>query len=228
MSNLIEESIQEKALVIKVSERFKSLKDLYSLPYELSKWESTRYLHRRLKNRASLKGDYEKICSLIGVGRHLEMLRTPAEDKFLKLFKSQWRIQLYPQVWIGNLCVDWFTPALGERVDRNRRRSRFKGVAIEIDGSVHNQTSKMKIDSFKEQSLTKLGIGLWRFSNEQVFKNEGLPSRLTLGSDYARLCSQDRKRLWSRIQLLTIIYHGTDELLMSYFPRLAGKDDDHV
>ncbi|WP_415062089.1 hypothetical protein [Bdellovibrio sp.] len=81
----------------------------------------------------------------------------------------------------------------------------------------------MKIDSFKEECLTKLGIGLWRYSNDQVFKNQGLPTKLQVDTQYLRQCSRERERLWSRVYLLTIIYHGNSELLERYFPSFLMK-----
>ncbi len=120
------------------------------------------------------------------------------------------------------------TPALAERLEREDGEGRFKGVAIEVDGAIHNVTSKMKIDSFKEKGLNDLKIGLWRFTNYHVFSKSGLPTKLSLGNAYVRLCSHDRKRLWSRIYLLTIIYHGGDDVLKAYFPRLISGEVSHA
>lgn len=218
MDNLVIEVTQEKNLLEKVNHRFTVLKGLYGSPNGLTKWGVTYFLHRRVKNRIHLKAEYESICRELKVGRQSEMSRTPAEDKFLSHFKKQWRIQLYPQVWVGNICLDWFTPALAEGRRSDLGRKRFKGLAIEIDGSIHNREQKMKIDSYKEECLTKVGIGLWRYSNEQVFKSHGLPSKMQVDTQYVRQCSRERERLWSRIYLLTLIYHAGAEVLDWHFP----------
>ena len=228
MINLSKEVIQEENLQERVNHRFRVLKEIYDLPEELTRWEAVRFLHRRAQSREQLKLDYRIICEKLRKKFPLEMSRTPAEDRFVEYFRKHWRIHLYPQTWIGNFCLDWFTPALAERLEREDGEGRFKGVAIEVDGAIHNVTSKMKIDSFKEQGLNDLKIGLWRFTNYHVFSKSGLPTKLSLGNAYVRLCSHDRKRLWSRIYLLTIIYHGDDDVLKTYFPRLFVGEVNHA
>ncbi len=161
---------------------------------------------------------YDEICKRLNQSRSAEFCRTPAENKFVERFKGNWKIQLYPQAWIGNLCVDLFTPALGRRRPDYRRGFLDKGIAIEIDGAIHNAELKMKKDEHKEKSLADLKIQLWRFTNEQVFRNVGLPTKHDLSEGFGRLSTQDRKRLWGKIQLMTVLYHESLDVVSRYFP----------
>lgn len=178
-------------------------------------------LHRKVKRKECLKKEYELICKNLNHVRFQEKQQTQAERCFIDRFKKEWRIQLYSQTWIGNLCLDFFTPAFGTLA--NRSQTKAKGVAFEIDGGVHNLEMKMKKDAFKMKSLSILNIVLWRFTNEQVYKGAQLPTRIEFSKYFRTLCSRERKRIWSRIYLLTVLYHGTIEVLSFYFPKLKPQ-----
>ncbi|WP_413570437.1 DUF559 domain-containing protein [Bdellovibrio sp. HCB117] len=217
MSNLMIEVKQEESARARYTRRMKQLKYEYGL-MKLNDWEALGRLYRRIKDRKGLSWQYEDLCTRLNRSRSAEFCRTPAEDKFIARFKGNWKIQLYPQAWIGNLCVDLFTPALGRRPPDYRRGFLEKGVAIEIDGAIHNSELKMKKDAHKEKSLSDLNIQLWRFTNEQVFRNVGLPKKHDLSEDFGRLSTQERKRLWGKIQLMTLLYHESLNVIARYFP----------
>lgn len=220
MSNLIIEVKQEESARARYARRMNKLKYEYGCS-NLGNWEAVGRLYRHIKDRESLSRYYEEVCKSLNQRRSAEFCRTPAEDKFIERFSRNWKIKLYPQAWIGNLCVDLFTPALGRRPSDYRRGFLEKGVAIEIDGAIHNAEWKMKKDAHKEKSLNDLKIQLWRFSNEQVFRNVGLPRKGDLAEDFGRLSTQERKRLWGKIQLMTLLYHGSADVIRRCFPNVA-------
>ncbi len=164
------------------------------------------HLLRKVKNRGELQAEYKSVCSKLDQQRLSERTVTPAEKLFLAQFRAIYRVQLMPQVWIGNFLLDYFTPAFGV-YKTGGRGFRLKGVAFEIDGPIHERQGKSQKDLYKEASLHDLGISVIRLTNEQVYSGSHFLTRSAFDAEYGRLCSRARQRLWSRIHLLTVIYH---------------------
>jgi hypothetical protein len=165
--------------------------------------------------------EYQAITKKLNEQRALERKITLAEAFFVQKFALEFRIKVYPQLWVGNLCLDFFIPAFGLRRGIGQRGFTLKGLAIEIDGPIHNNFVKAKKDEFKEKSLSDLGILLWRLPNEEVFRSQTLPSRELLERDLGRLCSRARADLWTKIHLITVLYHSSDETLRDLM-RVSG------
>lgn len=220
MINFYPEILHEKEVRMRCKKNIEILRRTYCID-QVNLAGTLSALHRRVKRRECLRKEYDLICKHLNHIRFPEKQQTQAEFRFVERFKREWKVELYPQAWIGNLCVDFFTPAFGSRSNK-LERSKDKGIAFEIDGYVHNLESKMKKDKFKMKSLADLRVSLWRFTNEQVYEGTTLPNRSEFDLYFRSLCSRERKRIWSRIYLLTILYHGTPDLLCLHFPKLKS------
>jgi very-short-patch-repair endonuclease len=174
---------------------------------------SMRKALRFVADRKALKAEYAAVTELLNRRHGLERQITPAEDSFFGQFSKAFRIKLYRQVWVGNLCLDFFIPALGLPKANGAKGFSLKGLAVEVDGQIHDTIMKSKKDEFKEKSLHDLGILVWRISNDQVFGEECIPSRAAFRHALKPLCSKARADLWSMIYLVTVLYHSSDEAL---------------
>lgn len=211
---------QEERLRKRYKDRLQFLKREYCISRASNASALVRCLHRRIRPREHLREDYRAICRALDCNRYFERTRTPAEEAFLRQFAFDWKIKLYPQTWIGNLCVDYFTPALGAFRSNYERGYSLKGIAFEIDGEIHNTEAKMKKDQFKEKSLMDLGLMVWRFSDQSVYQGKTIPNRASMLLKFGKLSDKERKRIWSRIHLATILYHGDFGMVSYYFPMM--------
>jgi hypothetical protein len=177
-------------------------------------------LLRRISDLGRLQTDYNSICELLNQWRPIEKSRTFAEKEFLERFMRRFKVKIDSQVWVGNLCLDFFTASWAVSKGLGIRGFRAKGIAFEIDGPIHEFTLKNKKDRFKEKVLEELRIVVWRISNRQVYRGENLPSRSTMNVEFRSPCSRSRKRLWSKIHLMTVLYHGSDDTVRSHFPKM--------
>ena len=146
MNTLIEEAKQEET----VRQNFKNRLTLFSTQYRIERTKSNSELVdkllRRIRNKEKLKSDYKQIISELNRKKPPECMSTPAEQKFFEKFKKLWKVKLYRQVWVGNIAVDFFTPAFGVLRKDQLRGYPFKGIGFEIDGPIHNLESKTKKD----------------------------------------------------------------------------------
>lgn len=179
-------------------------------------------IYRRASNKNDFKQSYDLICKELNRKYVNEIHRTPAEVRFADRMAKQTKLQFYPQTWIGNMNIDSFVPALGSPKPNQLRGYKLRGLGIEIDGSIHEREAKMKKDAFKMECLNDLGISLWRFTDEQVFSGRGILSATQIKREFRTLCSRARDRIWGRIHLLTILYHG--DLGMVRFPQRLRKN----
>lgn len=99
-------------------------------------------------------------------------------------------IQAEPQVWVGNVCLDFLLPKYN--------------LAIEVNGPIHYKEFKMSKDRRKLDVLSKLGIWLLPISNEDVSE-----------FDFALMATKLRRRANIRpfaktmyaIKLFTVLKH---------------------
>lgn len=223
MITLFDESRQEEKFRQNFKMRLRHLKYLYGIQDSKNNAHTIDRLLRKVRDRKRLAKEYQQITKSLDSIRRFEKITTAAEETFMQKFKHHWRVQLYPQTWIGNLCVDFFTPAFGVLRKDQIRGYPLKGIGFEIDGTIHDREDKAKKDVHKETALNDLGILLWRLKNYQVHKSENFP-RKTNWQDFGTLCSRARARLWSRIHLTTLLYHGTPSLIGSYFNKFQNYE----
>lgn len=117
------------------------------------------------------------------------IFRTNAEIKFSALLSKNTKLFIFHSFWIGSYCVDLFFPSLG--------------LAIEIDGEVHNREFKNKIDHSKIDRLAYLGIVLFSIENND-FNQETVKSFLIQISKLKKKDSRARQRMMRNIYLVTI------------------------
>lgn len=211
---------QEEKIRSRFNQRVLDLKAAHGIKGADTTADLVDKLHHRVHERNLLVHDYGLICSELNKVRSVETTRTPAEERFVERFKYEWKIKLYPQTWVGNLCLDYFTPALGAFNSDFVRGYALKGLAFEIDGKVHETEMKMKKDDHKTKSLMDLGLAVWRLTNEQVYQGKALPPRREIIQQFGKLCSRERARIWSRIYLMTILYHAPFGMVSYYFPKI--------
>lgn len=220
---ILEDEVQQekKARQLFVA-RIEHIKRELKLTKARTTTETLDAIYRRASNKRDFKHSYDLICKELNRKYANEISRTPAEVRFARRMATQTKLQFYPQTWIGNMNIDSFVPALGRPKPNHLRGYTFRGLGVEIDGSIHEREAKMKKDIFKMESLNDLGISLWRFTDEQVFTGRGIPSVSTIKKDFRALCSRARDRIWGRIYLLTILYHG--DFGMVRFPQRLRKN----
>lgn len=209
--------MQEETVRQVFKKRLTNLAMQYRIEKSDSNADTVDKLLRKIKNKQTLKDDYESIVKDLTHKKTPECISTPAEQKFFEKFKELWKVKLYRQVWVGNIAVDFFTPAFGVLRKQQQRGYPLKGIGFEIDGPIHNLESKAKKDLHKEKSLNDLGILVWRFTNDNVYAGINILCREKVLQEFGILCSRARARLWQRIYLTTILYHGSVETLQMYF-----------
>ena len=117
-------------------------------------------------------------------------------------------------------CIDVFVPNIcASALPQFSNQRTMKGLALEIDGPIHDNQLKMKKDISKYQLLHQLGIGVVVIENRESRERTVLKLIEGLRST-PKLDSRARKRLWVRIYLNTILYHCDDQTL----ERLWGKE----
>ena len=182
-----------------------------------------RYDYEELVNRISdidLRWHYENLIKKLNL-RSNESERTFSERKFRMQINHFCKKRVMQSVWIGMQCIDFFIPNIRSSTNL---KSTMRGLAIEIDGDVHNYESKMRKDEIKGNALAMLGIGHtsvpnWDVSHPAVRKFLG-----SLNSSRG-LDSRERRRLWRRIYLITLAMHLSKTEFFSIFTKQVASDE---
>jgi hypothetical protein len=213
----------EKRIRRRFNRRIQTLKCNCRVKPDMSPGELISRLYRRVRNKELMATDYDTICAALRRDHVWECVSTSAEREMINRFKQEWKTWLYPQTWIGNFCVDIFVPALGAFKPGMQRGYILKGLVFEIDGGIHQSEQKMKKDLFKEKSLSDIGIQVWRLTDMQVYDGD-IPARKSIKQCFGVVCSRERLRIWGRIHLITILHHGSTEMIGKYFPKFEEKE----
>ncbi len=155
---------------------------------------------------------YEKICKRLDSSG--QRIRTQEEQRIARELRKNSQIDIKSSVWIGGICVDLFFPGLGARKHRAGTRA-MRGLAIEINGGVHNHPVKMKKDEYRSKVLDRLHIGLTVIENYD-FSSTVCSILDRIGHGFI-LDHRARKRIWKRIFAETLAVHATEEELTSVF-----------
>lgn len=154
---------------------------------------------RHLKNGLSslddlnyevLRCEYQEIVTLLQIEHPDYLMRTRSEIIFGDLLRKYTNLKIHNTFWIGSYCYDYFIPALG--------------LAIEIDGKVHDREFKGVRDQEKIKQAGLIGIKIYSVENAD-FSEATVKSLLAQISKIKRLDSRGRKRLNRNIFLLTIL-----------------------
>jgi very-short-patch-repair endonuclease len=177
------------------------------LPFRVSGCLSSAALQRAVGTGRCLQ--YEQIThSYENLSRHLSTelssTKTSFEQKFVELCRIYTGLKPKTSYWIGPYCIDVFFPQFGSRLrGRNNSGVKWRGIAFEIDGHIHNRELKMKKDTQKAKALRELGICVHSVDNERVDAKYIHDTFFKLGM-VRDLDSRGMKRLLGRLQMLTI------------------------
>lgn len=173
------------------------------------------HLIRRVKDRRLLAHQYKNISLALSKKFPLATERTSHERWFQRRFHAATKVWVYPQTWIGNTCSDLYIPAFGIRKTNNQRGFQYRGVSVEIDGSIHQRTFKAQKDHYKDSLLESLGIAVIRIPNEHV-ERYFIPTHKA-DARISILDSRARQRVWAAVHLSTLIAHAAPETILSLF-----------
>ncbi len=153
--------------------------------------------------------------------------RTPHELRAMAILRDNTSLEILQSVWIGNGCVDLFLPAVGGKL---HKKPRMRGLAIEINGPVHDFEPKMNRDTHKRDVLAELGIGTKSIGNNELRLAQTIDELIEIVSA-PRLDSRARRRLWRDIYIVTLIHHGSIEevsIALAIPPDLIEQLEGHV
>lgn len=222
MYGLKEELNQVVKLEDEFKERLEKLKKIFGIKSETQNFAAINSLIRHIQKIEDLDFEYEIQCAYLRDKYKNEIIQTNAEKRFRLILISTFRLQSHTQTWIGNFCVDMFLPSLGFKANQGSSKFKFKSVAIEINGSIHDNPVKAKKDYYKMECLSYLGISVISITNEQVISGQARQIANGIKNQSKRLCSRARKRLWTKIYILTLLYHADLATLSKFFPQLKS------
>lgn len=148
---------------------------------------------------------YTSLVERLNIDSTVEQSKTKSEDLVFDQLKKGTGIKFYRSLWIGKRNIDIFCPCLSG-VAKDRSETVFRGLAIEVDGEIHNHQFKMNRDNSKYELLHKLEIALFTIDNNDL-KEQSFRSFLNEVKNFKRLDSRGRKRVWRNIYLFTIASH---------------------
>lgn len=191
---------------VKIQRKYRSslkklgcLKKIYPKEFYFPSWvrkNNTNYLKPSL-NKVEI--EYYKLVKQ--QKSKYENTITLPERKFFKQLNLHQKKKIYQSIPIGSHIIDLFIPNIRTNLQHPMRIMR--GLAIEIDGDVHNYEDKMKKDERKGIELSFIGIGVIHIQNWD-FNNPSVDVFTKKHSNLKSLDSRERKRLWRRIMLLTL------------------------
>lgn len=144
-----------------------------------------------------------------------ENSQTLKEDKVFYRFKKHTKLKVLRSVWIKKRNIDLFIPSLSSKLSQFGSKS-FKGLAIEVDGDIHNHEFKMKRDNSKYFQLHDLEIAVYSIENSDLHK-ESFKSFIAQISKLPQLDSRGRKRVLRRVYISTLYAHKEEFKLKDYF-----------
>lgn len=159
-------------------------------------------------NDLGLEKAYTDLCELLGTVYTPTMSRTFSEDKIFELIRQSTKLEVLRSAWIGNANIDLFLPSVRASVDFNGpcRVQGFRGLAIEIDGKVHQNYVKILKDQKKYASLHELGISTISIENQDC-KSPVVLDLIKNLKKLKRLDHRAKSRLKRDIYLGTILAH---------------------
>lgn len=162
---------------------------------------------------SELKLAYETLTSTLNRQFRLESRRTPAEIRVYHLFKNLSNRTIHRSVWIGNRNVDLFMPGIKRQCGT---KGTMQGLAIEINGSIHNTVGKMRKDTHLADYLAILKLAVATFENKEIFSETG-HKRIQELTRLPTLDHRGRKRVWRRIWADTIALKGNLETISNLY-----------
>lgn len=143
-----------------------------------------------------------------------DKVKTNAEKVFINKLKDNSRLQFLSSIWIGNRNVDIFIPSIANKAVYEKPC--MQGLAIELNGAIHNTESKMGKDESLANYLRKLQIGVVTFDSDsihQIYVDQFIRNL----AGVRRLDSRSRNRVMLRVYLSTIIKNATHGEISNLF-----------
>lgn len=180
---------------------------------DLREWKLTKGIESLIPFK-DLQSRYFELCDVLNVSQKDISMRTFAEDRVLADLRRYTKLEIKRSMWIGPHSIDLFLPSI---VGGNLNDAiKSHGLAIEVDGDVHNWESKIKKDHQKIHNIKKLGIAVCSILNEDS-KEHTYRSILEHIGKCKRLDSRGKKRLLRNIYIYTMSVHLGDEEIVNTF-----------
>lgn len=147
----------------------------------------------------------------LGLVKHLnekyqsERCKTRHEDMINEMLQAHTKLKYFRSFWIRKRNVDFFIPSISGS-DKELSIKGYKGLAIEVDGGIHNSQAKMNKDNSKYQQLHRLQIALYTVENDD-FKEIPFKQFIMRLRTQQRLDSRARKRVLRNVYLATLASH---------------------
>jgi type II secretory pathway component PulC len=154
-------------------------------------------------NDSSIDQAYWEVCKFLDDTYKQETYRTSFEDTIYKTLKLYTKMEVYRSIWIGARNIDIFIPAIVTDMQPNTD-FKLRGLAIEVDGKIHDAEFKMKKDISKFEMLSSLGILAISIENHDL-KHPLVLELFSKIPSFSRLDTRARRRLKRNIQLKTLI-----------------------
>ncbi|KHD87422.1 MAG: hypothetical protein OM95_14660 [Bdellovibrio sp. ArHS] len=122
------------------------------------------------------------------------------------------KCEFLPSIWIGRKNVDLFAPTLS---GFNRQLESFCGVAIEVDGPIHDLWPKALKDNHKEELLHWMNILTLRVKNADIAADR--LKFLNTRYYFRPTDTRAKRRIWLKIYLVTIFLNASDQDIESLF-----------
>ncbi len=165
----------------------------------------------------ALKTYYKQAAAELSEKYPKAIERTWQEDAVRRALKELGTNFVLASAWLGRNNIDLLLPGL-TALSRGSNHSgvRFTGVAIEVDGGVHDFTPKALGDFTKDNLLSFIGILPHRIRNEHIHQKTIL-NALSEMCIYSAMDSRAKRRMWTRIHLTTIFLNWKASQLEDVF-----------
>ena len=150
--------------------------------------------------------------------------RTTTENSVMDQIIKCTNLTCIPSVWIGLFNYDIFVPGFGKGDDRKNGNFSPQGMAIEVNGPVHDREGKQVKDELKSELLRVLGIQQFVINNDECREKTVKNIIGNLANKNFHLDFRAKKRVWMRVHLATISTN-LDDLEWEKFLRLIFKAD---
>jgi len=212
-SHIRQEKETQDRLVRRKLGNFKLLKKAYPRMFNLLEVETTQAQPQRPEFEELQRLYWELSAHLNKTNPQVQQTR--AEIAHWKRLKSKTGKKIMPSFWIGTGCVDLFIPNIrAPKLDKSKPAG--SGLAIEIDGDVHNLETKMLKDESKSRQLQILKVMKMSQSNWDI-NSESFKSFCLRINNLSSLSYSERRRMRVKIFAFTLACHFSEDKFRRVF-----------
>lgn len=176
----------------------------------------------KLPEFSQLQDAYQKQVYALNKKHKQVIERTHAEQIVSEKIAQMTKLKSYRSFWIANRNIDLFFPTVGSLYSRNMRQSEankpylMRGLAIEVDGPIHDNELKMRKDEAKSNLLKSLGIAHIVIQNTDVAHSmvQKLFKQLR---DLDRLDTRAKRRVMRKVYVATLAYHASEQQMAQLY-----------